>query len=51
MDFDDIDEEQDWVHDEPSELGFDPYSGAYIDDDPIDPYEYIGGDSDLFGEW
>jgi hypothetical protein len=24
---------------EPSELGWDPYAGQYMDDDPIDPWE------------
>jgi hypothetical protein len=24
---------------EPSDLGWDPYAGQYLDDDPIDPYE------------
>jgi len=48
---------------EPSDLGFDPYAGGYIDDDPIDIFDYsaddyfehesqmIGGDSDLMNEY
>lgn len=29
----------DYEEDEPSELGFDPYAGQYLDDESIDPYE------------
>lgn len=29
---------------EPSDLGFDPYSGTYVDDDPVDSYDYDMGD-------
>ena len=57
MDEDDFDNEA-WLDNEPSEpsdLGFDPYAGGYVDDDPIDPFEdygtMIGGDSDLMNEW
>lgn len=25
---------------ESSDLGFDAYAGTYVDDDPIDPYDY-----------
>lgn len=25
---------------DPSDLGFDPYAGDYIDDDPVDLYDY-----------
>jgi hypothetical protein len=28
---------------EPSDLGFDPYAGTYVDDDPIDIYDYPDG--------
>ena len=34
------DEDFDTEPTEPSDLGFDPYAGDYIDDDPIDIYEY-----------
>lgn len=42
---------------DPSELGFDPYSGDYVDtfyedqwNEPFEDYG-LGGDSDLVGEW
>ena len=34
---------------DPSDLGFDPYAGTYLDDD-FEDY-LIGGDSDLTDEW
>lgn len=46
MDFDDLDNEPA----EPSDLGFDPYSGTYIDDDPIDEYDYFDMGDD-YPEW
>jgi len=35
VDFDDFDDEPP----EPSDLGFDPYAGGYVDDAPINPWE------------
>ena len=32
--------DDDYEPDEPSDLGFDPYAGDYIDDDPVDIYDY-----------
>lgn len=29
-----------WYEVEPGDLGFDPYAGTYVDDDPIDFYDY-----------
>jgi len=33
------DYEEDYDSD-PSDLGFDPYAGDYMDDDPVDPFDY-----------
>lgn len=30
----------DFSDDDPSDLGFDPYAGTYVDDEPISPYDY-----------
>lgn len=38
MDYDDPDFDDEPA--EPSDLGFDPYAGTYVDDDPVDSYDY-----------
>lgn len=37
---DNEEEFEDYNDEDPSDLGFDPYAGTYLDDDPVDPYEY-----------
>jgi len=41
-------DERDWEPDEPSDLGFDPYAGDYVDTfyEDMDPGEWIGLDDE-----
>lgn len=42
-------DEEDFEPAEPSDLGFDPYAGTYVDD--FYETDYFEFDTDLGGEW